>query len=61
MLVPFARMAEIAPIAGLVGLLSGLSAAFAYMQVMALSRLGEPEARTVFYFAVGSAIAAPVL
>jgi drug/metabolite transporter (DMT)-like permease len=43
--------------AALVGLLSGLSAAFAYMQVMALSRLGEPEARTVFYFAMGSAIA----
>lgn len=43
--------------AGLVGLLSGLSAAFAYMQVVALSRLGEPETRTVFYFAVGSAIA----
>jgi drug/metabolite transporter (DMT)-like permease len=43
--------------AGLVGLLSGLSAAFAYMQVMALGRLGEPEARTVFYFAVGSAVA----
>ena len=43
--------------AGLIGLLSGLSAAFAYMQVMALSRLGEPEARTVFYFAVASAIA----
>ncbi|QNP59344.1 DMT family transporter [Paenacidovorax monticola] len=43
--------------AGLVGLLSGLSAAFAYMQVVALSRLGEPETRTVFYFAMGSAIA----
>ncbi len=43
--------------AGLVGLLSGLSAAFAYMQVVALSRLGEPETRTVFYFAVGSAVA----
>ena len=43
--------------AGLVGLLSGLTAAFAYMQVVALSRLGEPEARTVFYFAVGSAVA----
>ena len=27
------------------------------MQVVALSRLGEPEARTVFYFAVGSAVA----
>ena len=43
--------------AGLVGLLSGLGAAFAYMQVMVLARMGEPEARTVFYFAVGTAIA----
>ena len=43
--------------AGLVGLLSGLGAAFAYMQVMAISRLGEPEIRTVFYFAVGTAVA----
>ena len=43
--------------AGLIGLLSGLGAAFAYMQVMALSRLGEPETRTVFYFAVGTAVA----
>ncbi len=43
--------------AGLVGLLSGFTAAFAYMQVMALGKLGEPETRTVFYFAVGSAIA----
>ena len=43
--------------AGLVGLLSGLTAAFAYMQVVALSRLGEPETRTVFYFALGSAVA----
>jgi drug/metabolite transporter (DMT)-like permease len=43
--------------AGLVGLLSGLGAAFAYLQVVALSRAGEPEARTVFYFALGSAIA----
>ena len=40
--------------AGVVGLLSGLTAAFAYMQVMALGKLGEPELRTVFYFAVGS-------
>lgn len=46
--------------AGLVGLLSGLSAAFAYMQVVALSKLGEPEPRTVFYFAVGSAVAGGV-
>ena len=43
--------------AGLIGLLSGLGAAFAYMQVMAIARLGEPEARTVFYFAVGTVVA----
>jgi S-adenosylmethionine uptake transporter len=43
--------------AGVVGLLSGMTAAFAYMQVMALSKMGEPAMRTVFYFAVGSAIA----
>ncbi len=43
--------------AGLVGLLSGLGAAFAYMQVMALSRSGEPDSRTVFYFAVGTVLA----
>jgi drug/metabolite transporter (DMT)-like permease len=43
--------------AGLIGLMSGLTAAFAYMQVMALGKLGEPETRTVFYFAVGSAVA----
>jgi S-adenosylmethionine uptake transporter len=43
--------------AGLIGLLSGLTAAFAYMQVMALGKLGEPETRTVYYFAVGSAVA----
>ena len=46
--------------AGLIGLLSGLTAAFAYMQVVALSKLGEPEARTVFYFALGSAVAGGV-
>jgi S-adenosylmethionine uptake transporter len=43
--------------AGLIGLLSGLGSAFAYMQVMVLARMGEPEARTVFYFAVGTTIA----
>jgi drug/metabolite transporter (DMT)-like permease len=43
-----------------VGLISGLTAAFAYMQVIALSRIGEPETRTVFYFALGSAIAGGV-
>jgi len=46
--------------AGLVGLLSGLLSAFAYLQVMALGKLGEPEARTVFYFAAGSALAGAV-
>ena len=43
--------------AGLIGLLSGLGAAFAYMQVMVLARMGEPEARTVFYFAAGTVVA----
>jgi drug/metabolite transporter (DMT)-like permease len=43
--------------AGLIGLLSGLLSAFAYLQVMALGKIGEPEARTVFYFALGSAVA----
>jgi drug/metabolite transporter (DMT)-like permease len=43
--------------AGLIGLLSGLLSAFAYLQVMALGKIGEPEARTVFYFALGSALA----
>lgn len=43
--------------AGMIGLLSGLGAAFAYMQVMVLARTGEPETRTVFYFAAGSTLA----
>jgi S-adenosylmethionine uptake transporter len=43
--------------AGVIGLLSGMGAALAYMQVTVLGRLGEPEERTVFYFAFGSAIA----
>jgi S-adenosylmethionine uptake transporter len=34
-----------------------MCAALAYMQVTVLGRLGEPEERTVFYFALGSAIA----
>lgn len=44
-------------LAGLAGLLSGLTAALAYLQVMALGKLGEPATRVVFYFAVGSAVA----
>jgi len=43
--------------AGLVGLMSGITAAFAYLQVMALGKVGEPDTRTVFYFAVGSTVA----
>jgi len=46
--------------AGLIGLMSGFVAAFAYMQVMALGRLGEPETRTVFYFAIGTAVAGAI-
>lgn len=46
--------------AGVIGLLSGLGAAFAYMQVAALGRAGEPEARTVFYFSVGAAVAGAI-
>jgi drug/metabolite transporter (DMT)-like permease len=43
--------------ASIVGLMSGLTAAFAYMQVMALGKLGEPALRTVFYFAAGATVA----
>ena len=43
--------------ASVVGLLSGMAAAMAYLQVVTLSRIGEPETRTVFYFAVGSTLA----
>ncbi len=35
-----------------VGLLSGIFAALAYLQVAALSRAGEPDTRTVFYFSL---------
>lgn len=44
----------------IIGLLSGLTAAFAYMQVMALGRIGEPDTRVVFYFALGSAVAGAI-
>lgn len=44
-------------IGALVGLLSGIFSAFAYLQVAALSRAGEPESRTVFYFSVGAVVA----
>ncbi len=42
--------------AGLIGMMSGITAALAYLQVTALSRAGEPEARVVCYFAVASAV-----
>ncbi|WP_372659223.1 DMT family transporter [Hydrogenophaga sp.] len=40
----------------LIGLLSGIFAAFAYLQVSALARAGEPDSRTVFYFSVGAVL-----
>ena len=46
--------------AGLIGLLSGLMSALAYMQVAALGRVGEPVARTVFYFSLGATLAGGV-
>lgn len=42
--------------AGVIGLLSGLTAAFVYLQLVALGKIGEPDTRTVFYFAVGSTL-----
>ncbi|MES2415817.1 MAG: DMT family transporter [Pseudomonadota bacterium] len=41
----------------LIGLLSGFVSAFAYMQLMTMARIGEPETRTVFYFACGTTVA----
>ena len=37
---------------GLVGVVSGMLAAWAYLEVAALGRQGEPEHRVVFYFSV---------
>ncbi|MFY9510016.1 MAG: DMT family transporter, partial [Rubrivivax sp.] len=42
---------------GLGGLASGLLAAMAYLQISALGRAGEPEARTVFYFSLAGLVA----
>ena len=44
----------------LLGLMSGLFAAFAYLQVSALARAGEPESRTVFYFSIGATLAGAI-
>lgn len=46
---------------GLIGLLSGMISATAYLQVSALARSGEPEARIVFYFSLGGAIAGAIM
>jgi len=46
--------------AALLGLLSGVLSAMAYMQVVALSRMGEPESRTVFFFGLGCTLAGAV-
>lgn len=40
----------------LLGLMSGVFAAIAYLQVSALTRIGEPESRVVFYFTVGGTV-----
>ncbi len=45
---------------GLIGLLSGVFSALAYLQVSALSRAGEPESRTVFYFSAGATLVGAV-
>jgi S-adenosylmethionine uptake transporter len=47
--------------AGLVGLMSGLISALAYLQVTALGRLGEPEDRTVFYFALACTLSGALI
>ena len=44
-------------VAAMIGLCSGLLSAMAYMQVVALSRIGEPESRTVFFFGMGCTVA----
>ena len=43
--------------AGLVGLVSGIGAALAYIHVIQLSKLNEPDWRTVFYFTLISSLA----
>ena len=45
---------------GLLGLLSGIFSALAYLQVSALSKAGEPETRTVFYFSLGATLVGAV-
>jgi len=42
--------------AGLIGLISGIGAALAYIHVIQLSKLNEPDWRTVFYFTLISTL-----
>jgi drug/metabolite transporter (DMT)-like permease len=42
--------------AGLIGLISGIGAALAYIHVIQLSKLNEPDWRTVFYFTLVSTL-----
>ena len=42
---------------GVIGLGSGMLSAMAYLQITALGRVGEPEARVVFYFSCGGTLA----
>lgn len=44
----------------LIGLASGIMSAFAYLQVVSLAKIGEPESRTVFFFGLGCAVAGGV-
>jgi drug/metabolite transporter (DMT)-like permease len=44
--------------AGLIGLISGIGAALAYIHVIQLSKLNEPDWRTVFYFTLISTLGA---
>jgi drug/metabolite transporter (DMT)-like permease len=46
---------------GLMALVSGLLSAVGYLQVAALSRIGEPESRIVFYFSVGGLLGGAAL
>ncbi|MEY2994753.1 MAG: hypothetical protein RL357_1688 [Pseudomonadota bacterium] len=46
--------------AALVGLSSGLLASLAYLQVSALTKIGEPETRVVFYFSLASFVSGAV-
>jgi S-adenosylmethionine uptake transporter len=44
-------------VGAMVGLASGVTSALAYLQVSALSKAGEPETRTVFYFSASAVVA----